>query len=259
MSVSTKISKGRVKDVGKRPINISFIVIAAVVGFMIAIQFQTVKKPAERDTRDVWQLREALLKEKELQSNLLKEIQSNDEKLAAYDSKKKQSKEEVLRSTLQELKQQAGLTEVAGPGVILTIEPVEEEIKLGEPVTKVVSPDLLKRLLNELNMDEAKYVSIDGQRIINTTVIRDINKETKIDGHTVRTLPIELRVVAENMDKAEKLYNRMQVSKSAEELFIDNLRLTVSKPKESITIPAYDNPIRIRYMEPVKDGKAGNS
>ena len=46
--------------------NISFIVIAAVVGFMIAIQFQTVKKPVERDTRDVWQLREALLKEKEL-------------------------------------------------------------------------------------------------------------------------------------------------------------------------------------------------
>ena len=57
---------------------------------------------------------------------------------------------------------------------------------MGAPVTKVVSPELLKRLLNELNMYDAKYVSIDGQRIINTTVIRDINNETKIDGHTLQ-------------------------------------------------------------------------
>ena len=63
--------KGKVKKVDKHKKNISFIVISAVIGFMIAIQFQTVKKPVERDTRDIWQLREALLKEKELQSSLL--------------------------------------------------------------------------------------------------------------------------------------------------------------------------------------------
>ncbi len=43
-------------------------------------------------------------------------------------------------------------------------------------------------------MYEAKYVSIDGKRVINTTVIRDINGETKIDGHTIRVLPIEVKV-----------------------------------------------------------------
>ncbi len=84
---------------------------------MIAIQFQTVKKPIERDTRDIWQLREALLKEKELQSNLLTEIRSNEEKLAAYESKRKQSKEQALRDTLQELKTEAGLTDITGPGI----------------------------------------------------------------------------------------------------------------------------------------------
>lgn len=226
---------------------------------MIAIQFQTVKKPIERDTRDIWQLREALLKEKELQTNLLKEIRSNDEKLDSYESKKKQSKEETLKNTLQELKVQAGMTEVTGPGIILKIEPVMENIKLGEPITKIISPDLLKRLINELNMYEAKVISIDGQRVINTTVIRDINSDTKIDGHTIRSLPIEVKVIAENQQKAEKLYNRMQGSKSTEEFFIDNLRLTISPPSENITIPAYDNPIHIRYMEPVKETKGGSS
>lgn len=242
------------KKVDKQKINVSFTLIAILVGFMIAIQFQTVKKPVERDTRDVWQLREALLKEKELQSNLLSEIRSNEEKLAAYESKRKQSKEQALRDTLQELKIEAGLTEVSGPGITLHIEPVMEEIKPGVPVTKVISPELLKRLLNELNMYEAKYVAIDGQRIINTTVIRDINRETKIDGHTIKSLPIEVKVCVDNSNTAEKLYNRMKVSKSTEEFFIENLRLTVSTPNPNVTVPAYDNPIRIRYLELLKEG-----
>ncbi|CRK80574.1 DUF881 domain-containing protein [Neobacillus massiliamazoniensis] len=232
----------------------SFTLIAAIIGFMIAIQFQTVKKPIERDTRDIWQLRDALLKEKELQSNLLTEIRSNEKKLAAYDSKRKQSKEQALRDTLQELKQEAGLTEVTAPGIILKIEPVYEEIQLGKPVTKVVSPELLKRLLNELNMYGAKYVSIDGRRIINTTVIRDINSETKIDGHVIRSMPFEVRAAVDNMKAAEKLFNRMQVSKSTEEFFIENLRLTVTSPNPAVTVPAYDNPIRIKEMETVEEG-----
>ncbi len=243
----------------KRKKRFSFVAIAVIIGFMIAVQFQTVKKPVERDTRDIWQLREALLKEKELQTNLLKQIRSNDEKIASYESKKKQSKEETLRNTLQELKVEAGMTPVTGPGIILKIEPVYENIQLGEPVTKIISPDLLKRLLNDLNMYEAKYVSIDGQRVINTTVIRDINSETKIDGHSIKSLPLEVRVIADNKQIADKLYNRMKGSKSTEEFFIDNLRLTISPPSENITVPAYDNPLHIRFMDPVKAEKGGSS
>jgi len=240
--------------VDKPKINISFTLIATVVGFMIAIQFQTVKKPVERDTRDVWQLREALLKEKELQSDLLGEIRSNEEKLSAYESKRKQSKEQVLKDTLQELKIEAGLTEVTGPGITLQIEPVIEDVQLGARVTRVVSPELLKRLLNELNMYEAKYVAIDGQRIINTTVIRDINGDTKIDGHTIRSLPIEIKVGVSDMNIAEKISNRMKVSKARDEFFTESLRLNISTPNSTITIPAYDNSIRIKYMEPIKEG-----
>ncbi|QCJ45150.1 DUF881 domain-containing protein [Bacillus sp. S3] len=238
----------------KPKINISFTLIATVVGFMIAIQFQTVKKPAERDTRDVWQLREALLKEKELQSHLLSEIRSNEEKLSAYESKRKQSKEQVLKDTLDELKIEAGLTEVTGPGIILQIEPVIEDVQLGSPVAKDISPELLKRLLNEINMYDAKYVAIDGQRIINTTVIRDINGDTKIDGHTIRGLPIEIKVGVSEMNAAEKLSNRMKVSKARDEFFTESLRLNISAPSPSIKIPAYDNSIRIKYMEPIKEG-----
>ncbi|NRD78788.1 DUF881 domain-containing protein [Bacillus sp. BRMEA1] len=238
----------------RKRLNISLTLVAAVVGFMLAVQFQTVKKPAERDTRDIWQLREALLKEKELQSNILSEIRSNEDKLSAYESKRKQSKEQALKDTIEELKKEAGLTEITGPGITLQIEPVLEDIKPGQPVSKVISPELLKRLVNELNMDEAKYVAIDGQRIINTTVIRDINKETKIDGHAISSLPIEVKAAVDDMNTAEKLYNRMKVSKAKDEFFMEDLRLNISSPIPNMTVPAYNNFIRIRYMEPIKEG-----
>lgn len=237
---------------------LSFAFIAAIIGFMVAIQFQTLKEPVVRDTRDTWQLREDLLKEKELQLKLLREISSNEEKIAQYETKRKQSKEQVLRETLEELKMEAGLSEVTGPGIILTIEPVYEELLLGKQVESV-SPDLLKRLVNELNMYDAQHISIGGRRVINTTVIRDINQETMIDGYALSMLPIEIKVIAENAQSAEKLFNRMQVSKSAEEFFIDNLRVKVHKPAEPVTVPAYDEALRIRYMEPVKPEEGGKS
>ncbi len=237
---------------------LSFAFIAAIIGFMVAIQFQTLKEPVVRDTRDTWQLREDLLKEKELQLKLLREISSNEEKIAQYETKRKQSKEQVLRETLEELKMEAGLSEVTGPGIILTIEPVYEELLLGKQVESV-SPDLLKRLVNELNMYDAQHISIGGRRVINTTVIRDINQETMIDGYALSRLPIEIKVIAENAQSAEKLFNRMQVSKSAEEFFIDNLRVKVHKPTEPVTVPAYDEALRIRYMEPVKPEEGGKS
>lgn len=236
----------------------SFTLIMMVIGFMLAIQFQTVKEPVTRDTRGTWQLREDLLKEKELASRLIQEIRSNEEKLHKYETERNQNKEQILRETLEELKREAGLTEMTGPGIKLTIEPVYEELMLGETVSSV-SPELLKRLVNELNMYDALHISIDGKRIINTTVIRDINRETKIDGHSLNKMPIEVLVLTENLQTAEKLYNRMKVSKSVEEFFIDNLRIEVSRPEKKITIPAYDDTIRIRYMEAVKQDEGGKS
>ncbi|MDF2903138.1 MAG: hypothetical protein K0S25_776 [Bacillus sp. (in: firmicutes)] len=248
--------ESRVKKVDKKFLN--FTAVAIVIGLMMAIQFQTVKKPVVRDTRDTWQLREDYLKEKEIQSKLLQEIRSNEEKLAKYETERKTSKEQVLRETLDELKTQSGLTEVTGPGIILTIEPVYEEILLGESAP-TISPDSLKRLINELNMNGALNISVAGQRVINTTVIRDINKDTKIDGHSLKDFPIEIKVLADNMQNAEKLYNRMQASQSAEELFrFDNLRVNVANPSTNITIPAYQDTIPVRNMEPVDSDKGGS-
>ncbi|MCQ6274007.1 DUF881 domain-containing protein [Bacillus sp. V3B] len=238
----------------KKYISMAFITL--IIGFMVAIQFQTVKEPVVRDTRDTWQLREDLVKEKELQLNLIREIRSNEEKLDKYKTERVPSKEQILKDTLNELKVAAGLTEVEGPGIIISIEPSYEELLLGEIATPI-SPYLIQTLINELNQYGAAHISIDDHRLINTTVIRDINGETKVDGYPLNHLPIVVKVAVDHMDEAQNLYNRMQVSKLADDFFIDNYRLSISEPQLNVMIPAYKDTIRIRYMELVGDEKGG--
>lgn len=225
---------------------------------MIAVQLQTVKEPVIRDTRDTWELREALLKEKDLQLQLLNEINSNEEKISKYETERSKSKEQVLRDTLQELKAEAGLTEIKGIGIKLHIKPIAASLLTEQPPS-IVSPELLKKLVNELNMYGAKHIAIDNQRYINSTVIRDINTITKMNGHALSKMPIEIKVIVDDMETAEKLYNRMKVSKSADEFYIDNLQLTVSKAEMEIIIPAYQDPIIIRYMEAVDSSEGGRT
>lgn len=241
---------------GKKKI-LSFTLIALIIGFMLAIQFHSVQKPEVRDTRDTWQLREDLKKELELQSSLIKEIRSNEVKLAEYETERKQGQEQTLRKTLEELKEEAGLTEVVGPGVSIFISQIDEELFI-ENMEAKLTPELLRRLLNELNMYGAKHVSIGGQRVINTTVIREIAGETKINGRSVRVLPIEILVITDDFQSAKELYNRMLVSKAAEEFFIDNLQVNVLQPETKVTIPAYEDTIRIRNIESVKANKGGS-
>ncbi|WP_230130408.1 DUF881 domain-containing protein [Bacillus sp. CECT 9360] len=237
----------------KRINNFAFTFIAVIIGFMLAIQFQSHKNPEVRDTRDTWELRGDLLQEQQKQSELIKEIGAHEEKLAKYQTERSLGKEEVLRETLAELKREAGLTDIRSEGIILTIEPSKESLLLGERA-KNVSPHLLKRLVNELNMYEAEHISINGQRIINTTVIRDVNGETKVDGFSLDDYPVEIKVIAPD---AKELKNRIQVSESVDNFFVDNLNVNISNPLE-VTIPAYGDTIRVKEMEPI-EGNGGES
>lgn len=236
-----------------------FTIITVLIGVMLAIQFKTVKNTDVRDTRDTWQLREDLQNEEALRLELLKEIRSQEEKIAQYENNIAANKEEILRTTLDELKTEVGLTEKSGPGLILTIQPIAEELIIGSQVGKV-TPDLLKRLLNELNRYGAKEVAIGGHRVINSTVIRDINNITKIDGYSIQALPLELRVIVENEQDAEQMYKRMQVSKSIEDFFIENLTLDIQLAENEITVPAYNEPIQMTDMkEAGKKSEGGHS
>jgi uncharacterized protein YlxW (UPF0749 family) len=231
-----------------------FSLIALLVGLMLAIQFQTTNEPVVRDTRDAWELREAINKELEEQSKLIQEIRKYEETIEKYESEIKQSQEQALKNTLQELREEAGLTNKSGQGITITIESIFNEPIIGQ-TNPHVSAEVLRRLINELNINGAKHIAIAEQRYINTTAIRDVNGFTTINNFRLPNVPIEVKVLA---DDPQRLYNRMIASESIQfEFEIEGLMLVVSSPINHLTIPAYDQPIRLKYTQPVTTEKGG--
>lgn len=231
----------------------SFSMIACIIGFMIAVSFQTEQDSDIRMTKDIWEIREALSNEMKLQSRLLEEIRLNEKRINDYETEKKSSKEEALKQTLYQLQDEAGLTVATGPGITLTVDTFNKSLIMGKDY-QFVSPTALSRLVNELNMYGAKHISIDGERLINTTVIREINGETKVNTHSLHHYPFQINVITETKEVAEKMYNRMMVSPVLDDFFIDNLKISISNPQEDITVPAYVDPIQIQHMKPVRQG-----
>ncbi|KAA0548185.1 DUF881 domain-containing protein [Bacillus sp. BGMRC 2118] len=214
---------------------------------MLAIQFQTTNEPIVRDTRDAWELREAIKVELEEQANLHREIRKYEQTIENYESKRRQSQEVTLRENLQELKEEAGLTDVSGPGMTITIQNMFEEPILGQPSPQI-SADLLRKLINELNINGAKHIAVSEQRYVNTSAIRDVNGNTNINNTRIPDVPVEVKVISEDVDR---LYKRMVASESIHfEFEIEGLKLQISSPTNHIMIPAYDDTIRIKHMEP---------
>lgn len=234
---------------------VPFSVISGIFGFMVAVQFNSIQEPVVRDTRDIWELRADLKEQQQLQLELLEQIRKYKQILENYKKEQDDSAEAVLRETLEALKEEAGLTEVSGQGVILTIEPLFQLELIGHSASQI-SPQLLIRTINELNAYGAEHIAINGHRVINTTVIRDINGTTKIDGYNLNRFPITIHVISKD---AKKLYNRINGSSLPDDFAIDNLNLSVSDPQASVVVPAYDDTIRIKNMKPLNLEQEGKS
>ncbi|EKN62531.1 hypothetical protein M670_02248 [Schinkia azotoformans MEV2011] len=227
---------------------VTLALITTILGFMMAIQFQTIKEPVVRDTRDIWEIREDIEHEQRLITELYKEIRTKEDTLRKYEEAPYNSKYEGITEQLEELKKKIGLTEQKGSGILIKISPSFNQSMIGEPY-QTVPPDLLIRLINELYRYKALAVSVDDERIIVTSPIRDVNGKTYINNTPLGPLPIEIKVIAEN---AEKLHNQMQVSQIVDEFFaLENLELT-STLQQEVTLPAYDEVLRNKYMQPVE-------
>ena len=84
-------------------IKITFTIVLLVVGFLSAIQYNTIQKPEERDTRDMWAIRNELSNVKQAQSELLAEISNLDKTIKKYESINEESPRTALRETIEDL------------------------------------------------------------------------------------------------------------------------------------------------------------
>ncbi|MDC3412837.1 DUF881 domain-containing protein [Aquibacillus sp. 3ASR75-11] len=236
----------------KHLILVSFICL--LTGIMIAVQFQSTQIPKKRDTRDLWEVRTAIQEQQKLQQSLYKQIEQTDQTIEKYDKQTEEEKLQTIKNSIENLTQEAGLTEVTGAGVVLTIEPIfveSDELQQYPSLT----PDHLNRLINELNSFGAKEIAIENERITNLSPIRYVNGKTYVNNQPLPSLPIKILVLAEN---PKKLFDYLQVSNSKDNFAIDALDITATL-EDDITLPKYDGTINVKWIKVKEIEEAGEN
>ena len=181
-------------------------------------------------------------------SDLLNSIRSVNETISKYEDDDLTSPQQILEGTVDELQIQVGGKSVSGPGLIIDIEPSKEVVYFGYEVESI-PPMLLIRLVNELNRNNAAYIEIGGQRISLWSAIRDINRETTINGQALGKASTQIKVITKSEEQAQKLYNYLLASSISDNFYIDNLNFNVNEVEENLTIDSTNDAVKNVFLK----------
>ncbi|QKS71520.1 DUF881 domain-containing protein [Paenalkalicoccus suaedae] len=223
-----------------------FTCVTFVIGFMIAVQFQSVGETASNGERNAVEIRQALLSQQERQQQLREDIRTQRELLAQYEDM--ENIEGTMTEILTALEEEAGLTEVSGPGVVVTVD-IALSLDYDGGGISTVPAYLLRMLLNDINTIGAAHISVGAERLVSTTAIREANGRTLVNGKWLPYFPLEIHVITDN---PEALHFALMSAESRELFLLENLTFH-SEPVEELTVPAFDSSHRVRYMETVEE------
>lgn len=219
---------------------------------MIAIQFQSIQEPKERDTRDMWEIRMQLQAEQKAQQVLYQQLDELETTLQLYEDNAEQEQINTLMESVEALQMEAGLTDKTGRGITITINPIYQESD-GPQVYPSVTPELLNRLINELNNYGATDIAIGNERYIGITPIRYVNGETYVNNRALSEIPFEIKVLSND---SKRLLDYMEVSQSKDDFIIENMMFEINI-EDKLTLPSYDGNIDLEIVELDETNEAG--
>ena len=157
---------------------------------------------------------------------------------------------EQMVADLAKYKMAAGMVDVKGPGVSVTIDDPKVEVLDGEKYSVIMyNYELLLSFVNKLKDAGAEAISINGQRIIATTEISLAGENVNING--VPTAPPYIIKAIGNPDTIEStLTIRFGIVEQMKSRY--NLSVDIKKSDE-ISIPRFSNVITFRYAKPVTE------
>ena len=228
---------------------IMIVTIGLLCFVLMAVMFMQFKLVNETDITSIETMRKSELTT-ELASWKQKYEETNDKyeetenKLKEYRSSQQSSEEsqKLLEDELAQINMILGKTNVEGEGIIITLKDVTEE--KATDVSKIKADDLLT-IVNSLKLAGAEAISINDQRIINTTDIVYINDSfIKVN---------QQRILAPYVIKAIGNQTYMESALVGSGGYIDELKQLgheVSIEKNSkVTINKYEDEIEVKYME----------
>lgn len=194
-------------------------------------------------------LRAEVLKFKEKYDNKLKEVEKAEETLEKERESATKNNSELENAELQIKKANKilGLSEVKGPGVIVTLKDSKTNSANVLNINDLLVHDLdVLSVINELKNAGAEAISINDQRIISTTAISCEGNVININGEKVG-VPFTIKAIGlpESLDALSRPGGYLEILKRY------GIEAELKKSND-ITIPKYTGKIEFKYGKSVK-------
>ncbi len=233
-----------------------FFMVWLVVGVLIAIALKAQFRlhTAELPSARLPELTRAYLQEKRAVAQLEEEIRQLRQRMTELENALATGtkRTELLNQSLQEAKMLAGLVEVEGPGIELTLRDSTRKHSPGS--VESVLPDLfiihdydLLRVVNELRQSGAEAISINGQRIVASTAIRCVGPVIYVNDVKMAS-PFTILAIGDPQTLVGAL--RTPGGVLADILEVDPKMVEI-KTLDKVRVPAYSGSTRFRFAQPV--------
>lgn len=220
-----------------------FFIALLLLGTLMAVQGKSIFKLNTQKTtaaKQITEYKKALLSEQDKEKSLKKKITENektkDQLLKDMTLSEKDSTINQLAKELEKLKLIAGLTDVKGKGVIITMNDSPEQLS-EDPSDSIIHQTSVYTVVNELKYAGAQAIAINGERLLPTS-------EQVCAGPTIRInknrYPVPYVITA--IGDADLLYDGVNESGIAIGLRSNGIQVEVSK-SDNITIPKYHEKI----------------
>ena len=152
---------------------------------------------------------------------------------------------ETLEQELENLEKALGKTNVQGEGITITLtEKKQNELAEDEEITPIKAEDLVY-IINYLKDSGAEAISINGERIVNTTYIVDIGESIKINGKFIRTSSYIIKAIGNSAYLESSIFGK---GGYAEQLNSTGIKPEVQK-SNNVQILKYDGEFDTEFIE----------
>lgn len=233
----------------KKRVPLTLSIICIVIGFMFSIQFQANNVEELNDPQNMNELRVNLQKERERTQLLLSEISKHEHLLYQYEMSMNKEGEinSVMEQELLRIRKIAGVEEMVGKGAIIRIVENKDEPLDNDFFTPMVFDEDLRVIVNGLNSYGAKAISINDQRIISTTAIRNVGDRIYVNMTPIHP-PYEIKAIGD----PSLLITAMKLE-GLDGYFMVVNHVVEYEERDYLRINAYSQRIEPRFLEAVKE------
>lgn len=232
--------------------SLAVIITSTLLGFLLTVQIQTAltRPPATPEySRD---LSTATIQRLEAEQKALKESIAQLRAQVFTQQQAAASGGNSLSSLTDELALQrkiAGLAEVRGPGVVVTLDDSPRPVPSGDDAANYLVHDYeLRDVTSLLWLAGAEAVAINDERLVGTTSVYCVGS-TIIVNETRLSPPFEIRAIGNPAQLENALQDPATLKKLKSRARLYGIQFKFSQSNE-LTLPAYTGGFAIKYASP---------